>query len=274
MLTVRALYLLVTKNKSQKKRRNRRKKMSSEGNCLQLASYVQHYIPDIKRMRLTYRDLITDTCSGSQTEYVYRLNSCFDPDLTGVGGQPAGFDQWKVMYGYYRVVAVRWTVVVLAQGSSGNGLLAVAPSNLSASYLDAPNLAGLRHAKSQMFSFSQRAVLSDFLKISRASGCSDYAVISESGFGSAIGGNPASPVYLHIGVTSGTSATMSLNTAVELEMYVQFEGPLDPQDAARRKRLAEKTSSSAICGRGKDVSAELADLQKRIQVLSALPANV
>jgi len=37
------------------------------------------------------------------TEYVFRLNSLFDPDLTGVGHQPFGYDQLTTMYGSYCV---------------------------------------------------------------------------------------------------------------------------------------------------------------------------
>ncbi len=40
------------------------------------------------------------------TEQVFRLNSLFDPDLTGTGHQPFGFDQLTPIYGRYAVQAV------------------------------------------------------------------------------------------------------------------------------------------------------------------------
>lgn len=47
------------------------------------------------------------------TEQIYRLNSLFDPDLTGVGHQPYGFDTLAGIYLNYKVNAVsielRWT---------------------------------------------------------------------------------------------------------------------------------------------------------------------
>lgn len=35
---------------------------------------------------------------------VFRANSCFDPDFTGGGHQPRGFDQYTAMYGHARVL--------------------------------------------------------------------------------------------------------------------------------------------------------------------------
>lgn len=41
------------------------------------------------------------------TDQVYRLNSLFDPDETGVGHQPYGYDQITPLYRNYKVNAVR-----------------------------------------------------------------------------------------------------------------------------------------------------------------------
>lgn len=40
----------------------------------------------------------------------YSCNSCFDPDVTGVGGQPLGFDEWSAFYTYYKVLGAKITV--------------------------------------------------------------------------------------------------------------------------------------------------------------------
>lgn len=44
------------------------------------------------------------------SEYVFRGNSIYDPDFTGVGGQPYGFDQWTDIYSVYRVYGSKITV--------------------------------------------------------------------------------------------------------------------------------------------------------------------
>lgn len=41
------------------------------------------------------------------TDQTFRLNSIFDPDLTGVGHQPYGYDQLSGIYGHYKVLRCR-----------------------------------------------------------------------------------------------------------------------------------------------------------------------
>lgn len=43
--------------------------------------------------------------AGTAATQVYRANSLFDPDVTGVGDQPPGFDQWGQFYSVYTVVS-------------------------------------------------------------------------------------------------------------------------------------------------------------------------
>lgn len=44
---------------------------------------------------------------GASVEYVFRANSVYDPDYTGVGGQPYGHDQWASIYAAYCVIRSR-----------------------------------------------------------------------------------------------------------------------------------------------------------------------
>lgn len=42
--------------------------------------------------------------------WTYRLNSLFDPDFTGTGVQPMGFDQFSALYGRYAVTRAKFDV--------------------------------------------------------------------------------------------------------------------------------------------------------------------
>lgn len=42
---------------------------------------------------------------GSLASYVFRANSCYDPNLTGIGHQPRGFDQLMALYDHGTVIA-------------------------------------------------------------------------------------------------------------------------------------------------------------------------
>jgi len=49
--------------------------------------------------------------------YFFRLNSIFDPNLTGVGHQPYGHDTYSTLYNRYRVYKVKWTLTLPADSS-------------------------------------------------------------------------------------------------------------------------------------------------------------
>lgn len=44
------------------------------------------------------------------TTNVFRANSLYDPDMTGVGSQPANFDRWMNIYDHYTVIGAKMTV--------------------------------------------------------------------------------------------------------------------------------------------------------------------
>lgn len=50
------------------------------------------------KFRYTARGTLTEAAAGTGTTYTYRLNSLWDPNLTGVGAQPVGLDQWATLF--------------------------------------------------------------------------------------------------------------------------------------------------------------------------------
>lgn len=53
---------------------------------------------------LRYTDVKNyDPAAGQTAANVYRATSLFDPDLTGLGQQPSGLDQWEAFYNKYYV---------------------------------------------------------------------------------------------------------------------------------------------------------------------------
>ncbi len=86
-------------------------------------------VPDKKSVTLRYVSQITlDPAASSMAHYLFRANDLFDPDFTGVGHQPMGFDQWMVFYNHFTVVSSRIKVTGFQSGTSGplaNGMLGV-----------------------------------------------------------------------------------------------------------------------------------------------------
>ncbi len=86
-----------------------------------------------REMKVTMRyveHLSRTPSSGFSTDYMFNLNSIFDPDLTSTGHQPYGHDQWALIYNRYRVDGAIVTVRIV--GSSGGYLTILASNSVTA----------------------------------------------------------------------------------------------------------------------------------------------
>lgn len=81
----------------------------------------QNPLPNTAYIAFRYIDdgfsAATTALNNYQEDHVFRGNSLYDPDQTGVGVQPYGYDQWVAIYGTecsYRVtassIAVNWCI--------------------------------------------------------------------------------------------------------------------------------------------------------------------
>lgn len=64
---------------------------------------------EVRMKYVEYRNMLTGVITPVD-QYAYRANSAYDPDATGVGHQPLGFDQWSQFYNKYVVTEARMTV--------------------------------------------------------------------------------------------------------------------------------------------------------------------
>ena len=62
------------------------------------------------KFRYAETDIVFDIPLAGIATFVYRANSMFDPNFTGVGHQPRGFDQLMVLYDHFQVIGSRITV--------------------------------------------------------------------------------------------------------------------------------------------------------------------
>lgn len=102
---------------------------------------VPHCYNNNYTVRLTYADNYRhDVNYGAAGRQVFRANSIFDPDFTGLGHQPMFRDMWTSQYDYYSVLACEYeihlynaavdTVTYTAVGTSAQRLGSVQASFL------------------------------------------------------------------------------------------------------------------------------------------------
>lgn len=196
------------------------------------------------------------TLTGSVAGYVdhtFCLNDIFDPDTTGTGHQPRGYDTWAVTYNKYRVHACKvqlmggnvdidgagtYTVVIgsnISDSSSGAG-----GPNPIVDLLEGPQAEGFHAVKWTTYSPRSTGFSSDLRRISRRMYVPIRPWQRKMGFASwssqldqqniwtSIGANPTNPVYLNIfmGAPDNADTTgFDVEFVLKLTYYVEWAQP-------------------------------------------------
>lgn len=85
--------------------------------------------PQSVRRKLVYYDYNQSlaTTTGLPTTRFFSANGCYDPDFSGTGHQPMGFDQMMLFYDQYTVLASKITVTFTADASAMRFGLGISP---------------------------------------------------------------------------------------------------------------------------------------------------
>lgn len=71
--------------------------------------------------KMIYQDSFAlDAAIGTVATKIYSANNLYDPDVSGTGHQPRGFDELMNLYSHFVVVGAKCTVTVLHEGGSAN----------------------------------------------------------------------------------------------------------------------------------------------------------
>lgn len=188
-------------------------------------------VPDRLYVKLRYREQLSWTqVAGNLGDNVYRGNSLFDPDLTGTGGQPMGFDQWSAFYGSYTVLGS--SIDVSSQMNSGppqQAKVVIVPSNQSAAF----GVGEQERAEESPYAKSQDVVMGapgvgqgrikSYMSTAKMEGVVRPAVQIEDGFSALTTANPTDPWFWHV-CNYTTGGNQSLIQQVVITYYCVFEG--------------------------------------------------
>jgi hypothetical protein len=116
-------------NKQNNRRRRNPKSKAPSRVAGYIAAPTKHLpcvaqVPASKRVLATYaaNGVLIEAAAGAGTLYYYRLNSLFDPNLTGVGASTFGYSQYSAMYRNYRVIKATVRIQAVAAAMSSNGI--------------------------------------------------------------------------------------------------------------------------------------------------------
>jgi len=75
----------------------------------------------IRKLRYVTRITIAPGVGGAAGNHFFKANGMFDPDSTGVGHQPLGFDQYMSMYDHFKVLKSKCTISSVTGNTDANG---------------------------------------------------------------------------------------------------------------------------------------------------------
>jgi hypothetical protein len=176
--------------------------------------------PDRARVKLKYIQTVTmNSYLGALDTQEFWGNGAYDPDKTGTGTQPTGFDQWAALYDKYTVIASSIKVrLVDLQGSGGDTeslLLAILPcTETSFAPTDINEIAALPYGKfGQIYPQSDgnpgapSNTLTNYISTAKIFGTYDDAVKYERNYSSAINASPNQGWYWMVYMQSADGTT-------------------------------------------------------------------
>lgn len=180
-------------------------------------------VPDLLRTRLRYNESLQLAPGITTGSYWYRINSLFDPNYTGTGHQPYGFDQLAVFYNRYKVRGVSWKVI--ASGTNTDLNLTIVPFNNATGFSNQQTSSEAPYAVNDVLAAESagagtKRIYKGYISMKKLMGRTilddrDEAVITT---------NPSEIAMLGINYASsdGVTTISNLNFFVELTYYCEL----------------------------------------------------
>ncbi len=218
--------------KGGKKKKQTKAVMAQEASSLTVAgSLLVNVLPRMLRRTLRYAQtfqLATGAAGVVGVVQTMNISSIFDPDFSGGGHQPYGFDQLLPFYSYYLVTAVRYRMLVTTIGGT---------AEVGVVFQLFPSVGGVTVAGLSLDVATEKATCSTFpigpsgndrarLVEGRVQHHQVFGITpaqyknEQSNYGAAMTTNPTANVYLEVG---GGSYSGAAGTTFSVQIVLDFE---------------------------------------------------
>ena len=173
--------------------------------------------------------IVLNSTSGICGVRVFQLNSLFDPDLTGVGHQPVGYDQLMALYEEYLVKAVRYKITCQSTSDNNEIIVGVSINDNSTTQQD-PRVYmenGMTNWQviSRIGSGNNTKDFSGYIDLSKVHGVSYKEYLAETAYKGSQFANPTEGAFLHVWIVAANqSASVGAVAHVELTYSSEFSG--------------------------------------------------
>lgn len=165
--------------------------------------------------------------AGAPATHVYSANGCYDPDITGAGGQPRGFDELMALYDHFVVIGSKCTVMYAANAASAPTLLMLDLKDTQTA--DANQRATMESSFSSYILHSPAGPTSCLVQTFSPKFLGKSKYLSDPDLKGSASANPDESAYYHVVMSSpsGTDEGVAYPTVV-LEYTVMLIEPKRP----------------------------------------------
>lgn len=220
------------KNKS-RKNKSRSALATGRGPGASLTAQVESWMPIfpvVVTKKLRYSTTFQLTCTaGATATYVFRANDLFDPDYTGTGHQPMGFDQMILFYNHFVVTSAKIKATVRNKTNTSPFTACIrVDSNVTP--ITVPDrvleFGGLVVAEVTTFP-SASQLLELGVDIPRFQGLNHKNALADGQLRGDAASSPSELVLFHVQIWDTAALTSTANIDVILEQTATF---LEPRD--------------------------------------------
>lgn len=176
------------------------------------------------KMNYTWTGNLIST-SGAGIHQKFRGNSLFDPDQTGSGNQPSGFDELMGLYNFFRVMGSSIDVTVTSANTTIADDFVLHPQNGS-TIIGTTTDAWSEQPYAQRrigFSYNEKFHLKKYMSTPKMYGVSKTQVRNEDDYHGSSAGNPANEWYWILSYASiDRSTTQGVYVVVKVSYYATF----------------------------------------------------
>jgi hypothetical protein len=234
------------KKHSSHKKASRPRKEESFGHLRALATVV----PPETFVQLKYVDqFVLNPASGTTDNYVFRANSLFDPNYTGAGHQPYGYDQWATFYSSWCVYRTTLVFTCTPPNLStvtpqiDNAILYVTKRRTDPSAFADVNTAiedpyCMKYVMTSGYQKQPRLAVT--LDTPSFLGVDKKVYLSSQEYAGATGSNPTIQSYIICGAGStaaGTNNPDPMYCTAELKFFVKFYNPANLTGSSLQKPM-------------------------------------
>jgi hypothetical protein len=186
------------------------------------------YPPQYRGLLRYSTNFTLSSTSGAVATYVFSANGLYDPDITGTGHQPAGFDQIMLSYEHYVVTGARITCIfhdvttavhcstVAISATAGSTPITIGDQIIE----DGTNVIDTVTGTSEKFNLKVLELNHD---VRRFGGVDD--LLDNNLYRGDVSSNPTEQQYFHVQCFSPELATHAVGVQVIIEYEAVFKEP-------------------------------------------------